>query len=213
MTEYGKIYIIRNIINSKVYIGQTTVDIKVRFQNHLSAARCGKDYVIGRAIRKYGEDKFYIELLEECSIEELNTKEIWWINRFNSTNTKFGYNISIGGNVTRVNNNLKEHEILELFKQGIPAYMIAKKLHTEVAKVTRLLRHKDIKYGLALQKSSDEEIKEYIRLYELGYSAMSISKYLNRSKSTILRTLKRIGVKIRAKEETKNLERNLPTLS
>lgn len=55
MTKYGRIYIIRNTINSKVYVGQTKVSIKLRFQNHLSAARCGKDYVIGKAIRKYGE--------------------------------------------------------------------------------------------------------------------------------------------------------------
>ena len=42
----------------------------MRFQNHLSAARNNKDYVIGKAIRKYGEDKFYVELLEKCLKED-----------------------------------------------------------------------------------------------------------------------------------------------
>ena len=65
MTKYGRIYIIRNKVNDKVYVGQTTVSLKLRFQNHLSAARRGLDYVIGKAIRKYGEENFYIELLEE----------------------------------------------------------------------------------------------------------------------------------------------------
>lgn len=31
MTKYGRIYIIKNKINNKVYVGQTTVSIKLRF--------------------------------------------------------------------------------------------------------------------------------------------------------------------------------------
>lgn len=79
MTRYGRIYIIKNTVSDKVYVGQTKVSLKLRFQNHLSAARNGKDYIIGKAIRKYGEDKFYIELLEECTVEELNEREKYWI--------------------------------------------------------------------------------------------------------------------------------------
>ena len=101
MTKYGRIYIIRNTVNGKVYIGQTHVSIKLRFQNHLSAARRGLDYVIGKAIRKYGEDKFYVELLEECLIEELNEREKYWIKFFKATDNRFGYNMSIGGHVVR----------------------------------------------------------------------------------------------------------------
>ena len=44
MTKYGRIYIIRNTINNKVYIGQTKVSLKLRFQNHLSAARNNQIY-------------------------------------------------------------------------------------------------------------------------------------------------------------------------
>ena len=32
MTKFGRIYIIRNIVNDKVYIGQTKVSLKLRFQ-------------------------------------------------------------------------------------------------------------------------------------------------------------------------------------
>lgn len=49
MTRYGRIYIIKNTVNDKVYVGQTKVSLKLRFQNHLSAARNGKDYIIGKA--------------------------------------------------------------------------------------------------------------------------------------------------------------------
>lgn len=124
--------------------------IKLRFQNHLSAARCGKDYVIGKAIRKYGEDKFYIELLEECLVEELNDREIYWIDFFKSADNKFGYNMSRGGHVPVTERYLDKSYIVGLFNKGIPAYKIAKIIHTEVSKVTKVLRESGIEYGLSL---------------------------------------------------------------
>ena len=212
MTKYGRIYIIRNTINSKVYIGQTKVSLKLRFQNHLSAARNGKDYVIGKAIRKYGEENFYIELLEECTIEELNERERYWISYFNSTNNKFGYNISIGGNVIRTTKELDSNLIINMFNSGIPAYKIAKILHTGVPNITNLLKESNIIYGLGLQKTDKLEESMIVDLYLDGYSTIDIGKKFNKNKSTIRRILLRNNNKLRTFEETKNLGRNLPTL-
>lgn len=212
MTKYGRIYIIRNTINSKVYIGQTKVSLKLRFQNHLSAARNGKDYVIGKAIRKYGEENFYIELLEECTIEELNERERYWISYFNSTDNKFGYNISIGGNVIRTTKKLDSNLIINMFNSGIPAYKIAKILHTGVPNITNLLKESNIIYGLDLQKTNKLEESMIIDLYLDGYSTIDIGRKFNKNKSTIRRILLRNNIKLRAFEETKNLGRNLPTL-
>ena len=212
MTKYGRIYIIRNTRNSKVYIGQTKVSIKLRFQNHLSAARNGKDYVIGKAIRKYGEENFYIELLEECTIEELNERERYWISYFNSTNNKFGYNISIGGNVIRTTKKLDSNLIINMFNSGIPAYKIAKILHTGVPNITNLLKESNIIYGLDLQKTNKLEESMIIDLYLDGYSTIDIGRKFNKNKSTIRRILLRNNIKLRTFEETKNLGRNLPTL-
>ena len=212
MTKYGRIYIIRNTINSKVYIGQTKVSLKLRFQNHLSAARNGKDYVIGKAIRKYGEENFYIELLEECTIEELNEREKYWISYFNSTNNKFGYNISIGGNVIRTTKELDSNLIINMFNSGIPAYKIAKILHTGVPNITNLLKESNIIYGLGLQKTDKLEESMIVDLYLDGYSTIDIGRKFNKNKSTIRRILLRNNIKLRTFEETKNLGRNLPTL-
>ena len=212
MTKYGRIYIIRNTINSKVYIGQTKVSLKLRFQNHLSAARNGKDYVIGKAIRKYGEENFYIELLEECTIEELNERERYWISYFNSTDNKFGYNISIGGNVIRTTKKLDSNLIINMFNSGIPAYKIAKILHTGVPNITNLLKESNIIYGLDLQKTNKLEESMIIDLYLDGYSTIDIGRKFNKNKSTIRRILLRNNIKLRTCEETKNLGRNLPTL-
>lgn len=212
MTRYGRIYIIKNTVSDKVYVGQTKVSLKLRFQNHLSAARNGKDYIIGKAIRKYGEDKFYIELLEECTVEELNEREKYWIAFFNSTDNRFGYNISIGGNVIRTTKELDKDMVIKLFNSGIPAFKIAKILYTGVPNVTNLLKSLNIRYGVDLQKVDAVEAAMILDLYLDGYSTVEIGNKFNRNKSTIRRILLRNNINLRTFKETKNLGRNLPTL-
>ena len=61
-----------------------------------------------QALRKYGLSSFKFELLEECSVSELNEKEIYWINYYNTFEN--GYNSTLGGNNFSPNINLKETE-------------------------------------------------------------------------------------------------------
>lgn len=92
----GFIYIIRNTVNSKVYIGQTRVSSDIRWKEHLRHAKYG-DQIINRAMRKYGVDKFYMETLEICSLDVIDYREMYYIDLYNSTNKSKGYNVSIGG--------------------------------------------------------------------------------------------------------------------
>ena len=211
MTKYGRIYIIRNTVNDKVYVGQTHVSIKLRFQNHLSAARRGLDYVIGKAIRKYGEDKFYVELLEECLIEELNEREKYWIKFFKATNNRFGYNMSIGGNVVRTTKELDENLVLNMFNSGIGSYEIAKLLHVHPYKTAKVLKKHNIIYGVEKQKRKDE--KDIVASYLLGKGTMDICRQFNINKSTVRRILFRNNIKLRSKIKNKNSERNPQTLN
>ena len=96
----GFIYIIRNTVNSKVYIGQTRTSVEQRWKEHLRHARYG-DQVINRAMKKYGVDKFYIETLEICELSSLDDREIYYIELYDSTDKSKGYNVSIGGNTPR----------------------------------------------------------------------------------------------------------------
>ena len=211
MTQYGRIYIIRNTVNDKVYVGQTHVSIKLRFQNHLSAARRGLDYVIGKAIRKYGEDKFYVELLEECLIEELNEREKYWITFFKATDNRFGYNMSIGGNVVRTTKELDENLVLKMFNSGIGSYEIAKLLHVHPYRTAEALKKHNIIYGVEKQKRKDE--KEIIASYLSGKGTMDICRQFNINKSTVRRILLRNNVELRGKVKNKNSERNPQTLT
>ncbi len=210
MTRYGRIYIIRNTVNDKVYVGQTHVSIKLRFQNHLSAARRGLDYVIGKAIRKYGEDKFYVELLEECLIEELNEREQYWISFFKAIDNKFGYNMSIGGNVVRTTKELDENLVLKMFNSGIGSYEIAKLLHVHPYRTAEVLKKHNIIYGVEKQKRKDE--KEIVASYLSGKGTMDICRQFNINKSTVRRILLRNNVELRSKIKNKNSERNPQTL-
>ena len=108
---YGIIYIIRNAINDKKYIGQTLSHRKNhnryrpfgytgRFKDHISEALCNTKTkqcsYLNQAIRKYGPNVFTVELIEKCPIEELNEKEIYYISNYQSLYPN-GYNLTIGG--------------------------------------------------------------------------------------------------------------------
>ena len=92
------IYKITNLINEKVYIGQS-VDINYRFNNHKSESFNPKsnayNTAIHRAIRKYGVENFSFEVIEECTKELLSEREIYWIAYYNSYGN--GYNLTSGG--------------------------------------------------------------------------------------------------------------------
>jgi group I intron endonuclease len=86
------IYKIENLINGKLYIGQTTRSIESRFLSHSQG-----DMIIGRAIRKYGIQSFKISVIDNAIDKQvLNEKEKYWIKKLNSLSPN-GYNISIGG--------------------------------------------------------------------------------------------------------------------
>lgn len=64
MSDYfGVIYKITNILNGKIYIGQTTKSIEKRFGQH-KCATGNRNSSISSSIRKYGEENFSIEIID-----------------------------------------------------------------------------------------------------------------------------------------------------
>lgn len=99
------IYLIRNNLNNKIYIGQS-VDIKRRAQEHIRSGQPEKYSVksnrdsnvpIHRAMQKYGVQNFTIVVLEKCAKEKLDEREAYWIKTLSSTDKNIGYNITEGG--------------------------------------------------------------------------------------------------------------------
>lgn len=85
------IYKITNKINGKVYIGQS-VDIGRRWRQHMTAK---DDIYFHKAIQKYGVDNFIWEVIEKCKKSELDERESYWIEYYDSFNK--GYNCTKGG--------------------------------------------------------------------------------------------------------------------
>ena len=87
------IYKIENLVNRKVYIGQS-INVEKRLQKHEIELRNNYHYNnhLQRAWNKYGSDNFTIELIEECSKELLTDKEKHWIDHYSSLDLSCGYN-------------------------------------------------------------------------------------------------------------------------
>ncbi|GAG87039.1 unnamed protein product, partial [marine sediment metagenome] len=92
------VYILKNKINGKCYVGQTISNINKRISQHLYKAEHEENYPIYNAIRKYGIDNFDIKTIQCDSNNqgELNKLECDTIADLNSM-VPNGYNIRAGG--------------------------------------------------------------------------------------------------------------------
>lgn len=91
----GIIYKITNLLNGKVYIGQTRTPLRQRMYKHYSRAKSNEATGIDKAMGKYGKENFQVEILEFCDDDVLDEKERYYIKEFDSYDK--GYNLTLGG--------------------------------------------------------------------------------------------------------------------
>lgn len=108
-TYTGYIYKIKNMVNGKCYIGQTTTTIEHRWGQHKSDKT--NPNPMYKAFKKYGIENFSIKEIthytrdtKEKLLNILNKKEIYYIDKYNSLVTQNGYNLSIGGDNRGIHN-------------------------------------------------------------------------------------------------------------
>lgn len=107
----GFIYLMYNKITTKIYIGQTTERIEDRIRKHFSNEHNDElllDY------NRYGREAFEIYQLTECNNDELNEKEKYYIQLYDSFNN--GYNLTPGGGARTFI--YDEEKVIRLYKQG-----------------------------------------------------------------------------------------------
>jgi group I intron endonuclease len=80
--------------NNKVYIGKS-IDLDERKSSYKYEGRRQKQHKLNNSVNKYGWEKHLFEIIEICEVENLNDKEIYWIDFYNSVEE--GLNIMYGG--------------------------------------------------------------------------------------------------------------------
>lgn len=116
MEQMGTIYKIENLVNGKVYVGQTRVGFKKRLNEHLYALKKNShnnDY-LQNAWNKYSEENFSFSIIVSCEINELDRLETEWISYYKKNN--LSYNLESGGNKN------KRHSFGTLVKEDFSSF-------------------------------------------------------------------------------------------
>lgn len=134
----GIIYKISNSINDKIYIGKTSTTLLNRWYHHKNAY-LKYDWHLYRAMRKYGIENFKIEEIENCSDENLNDRERYWIKYYDSYNK--GYNETEGGE-GRVQ--INRQYVKEQWNLGLSSKQIADSLGVWPSSIINILKELNI---------------------------------------------------------------------
>ena len=154
------IYIFKNIINNKYYIGQS-LDIRKRFNKHMLRTRGNWNYPLYNALNKYGLENFEYSIIEivdsinkskEDVTKLLNELEIKYIQQYNSFNN--GYNLTMGGDSisgykfseeSKKNRSKITKEIMNDGRFTIYVYNIKTKEYSEWSSLKEFFRNSGIK--------------------------------------------------------------------
>nr|DAY45730.1 MAG TPA: intron associated endonuclease [Crassvirales sp.] len=191
----GIIYKITNKVNNKSYIGQTRYTIEFRWKQHQHK----KDNTyFHNAIKKYGVSNFNIEILEECDIENLNNREIFYIAKFDTFNN--GYNLTIGGDGNRrlLLDNYYD-EIKELYLSGFSSNKIATLYKVDKASIVKILKALGVKIRTNKLNINHQEFIELVTDYKSGYSLKELSKRYDCSPIGLKAFLIKKGVDVKNK--------------
>ena len=172
------IYKITNNINNKVYIGCSN-NIERRWREHKTHGRTGQyannHHVLYSAMTKYGIDNFSLEILEECSQQEIYDKEKYWIDYYNSYNN--GYNMTFGGEghkeFVKINQEILNDIRIYLLNTGVPMSIISDKYNFSVKTIS------DINVGNIWY---DEQYKYPLRKSERNPHYFATEDYKNSKK-------------------------------
>lgn len=91
------LYLLENMVNGKIYIGQT-INPPSRYSEHKHSAKKKENKPLYNAINKYGLDKFMFTIFQVVDTElEADECEKYWIDLLQSNINEFGYNLDGGG--------------------------------------------------------------------------------------------------------------------
>lgn len=203
----GKIYKITNIINGKVYIGQTIRTLKTRFNQHINRTGCT---YLHSAIHKYGKEKFKIELIEEVPKENLDEREIYWISFYNSTDKTKGYNLIKGGRLGAKDKfKLTPEQIKALIKleeQGLTHIELGRRFNINRKTVTFIIKREKEYFNKRVPIFERKDINDIIDFIKSeNPTTKEVSTKFKLSRTSVQRIAKKIEYKFLSKSERSKL--------
>jgi hypothetical protein len=91
--------------NNEIYIGQST-NIELR-KIYYSKVKCTRQPKIYNSLKKYGWEQHVFEIIEKCTLEQLNEREIYWGLYYNVLGED-GLNLKLGDGRGLVNEETKQ---------------------------------------------------------------------------------------------------------
>lgn len=191
----GFIYLVTNKVNNKKYVGQTRYSPEFRWKQHIYK---NDGSYFHNAIQKYGPDNFKLETLEECDINLLDEKEIFYISKYDTFDN--GYNLTIGGDGKRkIVSDSQYEEIKGLYLSGFSCYKIASLFNVDKTTILKILKIMGVKIRNNQLNINRQELEELILDYNTGYSLKELAKRYNCSASGLKEFLIKKGVDVRNK--------------
>ena len=198
---YGFIYLIRNNLNNKVYIGQTVNGFKKRYNFHGEGIErvCKHhehlkknhpkscNYHLLKSIEKYGFESFYVD--EEFDVayskKELDKLEDMYIKIYNSTDYKYGYNRKFGGSHGKLTTEQKQYLSKINSGRNHPQYGTHMSKESKDKLSNSLIKFNKSENGIKQREKLSQKLKCFYNTYEGKKMASYRSKKAMSNKETV----------------------------
>ena len=125
--------------NNCIYIGQSSNVIR-RWGEYAKLKGCGVNSRLINSLKKYGFENHKLEIVHQCTKEELNDLEIYYIDLYQSFNTEKGLNLHSGGNNHTISDETRQ-KLIDSHKGQVPWN---KGLTKENSDINYVYKEKDI---------------------------------------------------------------------